>query len=125
MSKQKAVEDELIVAALLEHGTVRAAADSLGITPRAIYDRRRDVEFRILYNDALCEVYRASVYEVNRRLGEAVNTVCEIMNDQSAAPAVRLQAARVIIENSSKLADRLKSGEQESRTIRDPFDFMA
>ena len=42
----KAVSNEEIIAALLQHGTVKDAAAAAGTTPRTIYDRMNDREFR-------------------------------------------------------------------------------
>ena len=120
----KTVDDEIIVAALLEHGTVRAAAESLDISPRAIYDRRRKVTFQTAYNDAKNEVFRSAVYAINKRLSEAVEVVSDIMSDTNNNAAVRLQAAQTIINNAAKFSARLERGELESRTISDPFDVL-
>lgn len=125
MSKEKSVDDELIVAAILQQGTVRAAAESLNITPRTIYDRRRDVNFRTVYNDAISEVYRSAVYSINEKLSEAVNVAAEIMGDQTVNPSVRLQAAGLIINNAAKFSARLNQAEEKSRTMRDPFDILS
>lgn len=124
MAKSATVDDEIIIAALLEHGTVQAAADSLNITPRTIYDRRRNVDFQTAYNDAKTEVFRAAVYDINRRLSEAVSVVAGIMNDTNNNAAVRLQAAQTILNNAAKFSTRLESSEKQSRTMKDPFDVL-
>ena len=124
MAKCATVDDEIIIAALLEHGTVRAAADSLNISTRTIYDRRRSVDFQMAYNDAKTEVFRSAVYDINKRLSEAVEVVAGIMNDPDNNPAVRLQAAQTILNNAAKFSARLESSERESRTMKDPFDML-
>lgn len=45
MSKTKTISDEAIIAALLDHGTIRAAAEAVGLSERTIYDRMSDGEF--------------------------------------------------------------------------------
>lgn len=125
MSKrEKAVSDEQIISALLSLGTVQDAAESLQITPRTIYDRRRNADFQAAYMDAKNEIIRKAVYEINRRLSEAVDTVTAIMNDQNVNAATRLQAAQTILNNAQKFSERLSRDELNSRTIKDPFDIM-
>ncbi len=125
MSKrEKAVSDEQIISALLSLGTVQDAAESLQITPRTIYDRRRNADFQAAYMDAKNEIIRKAVYEINRRLSEAVDTVTAIMSDQNVNAATRLQAAQTILNNAQKFSERLSRDELNSRTIKDPFDIM-
>ncbi len=125
MSKrEKAISDEQIISALLSLGTVQDAAESLQITPRTIYDRRRNADFQAAYMDAKNEIIRKAVYEINRRLSEAVDTVTAIMSDQNVNAATRLQAAQTILNNAQKFSERLSRDELNSRTIKDPFDIM-
>ena len=124
----KAISNEEIIAALLQHGTVRAAAEAAGTTPRTIYDRMKDREFRADYMEAKNDIIRKAVYSINGKLSEAIDAVADIMNDSNTNPAVRLQAAQVIINNAGKFADRLSSDERESRETADPpdpFDFYS
>lgn len=118
------VSNEAIVAAIMQAGTIETAAQNLGISPRTIYDRRRELEFQTLYSDAKNELIRQATFSINRRLSEAVEAVAEIMNDTTNNAAVRLQAAQVLIGNAAKFADRLNQDEMRSRTIADPFDFL-
>lgn len=122
--KEKAISDEQIISALLSLGTVQDAAESLQIAPRTIYDRRRHPDFQAAYQDAKNEIIRKAVYEINRRLSEAVDTVTAIMSDQNVNAATRLQAAQTILNNAQKFSERLSRDELNSRTIKDPFDIM-
>ena len=126
MAKIKAVTDEEIIAALIQHGTVKAAALSSGITPRTIYDREENRDFRSAYSRARDEILRAAVFNLNARLTEAIDTVSEIMNNKEINASIRLQAAQAIINTSVKLADHLRGDEKASRdeakTIWDTFE---
>ena len=51
MSKT-ASNDEQIIAALLQHGTIKEAAAAAGVTPRTIYNRMNDRAFRAQYEAA-------------------------------------------------------------------------
>ena len=57
MGKGKAISDEQIIAALLDHGTIRAAAGAVGISERALYDRMNKGEFQALYKAAKAFAY--------------------------------------------------------------------
>jgi len=121
----KAVSDEEIIAALLEHGTVKAAAEAAGTTPRTVYDRMSNREFRAAYAEAKNDIIRKAVFTINERLADAINIVSEIMNDARNNPAIRLQAAQTIINNAGKFADRLTRDERESRNAgKDPLQSL-
>lgn len=109
--KSRGVSNEQIVAALIQTGSAVKAAESLGISPRTIYDRQQEEDFQRLYNAAKADIIRGAVFGINRRLGDAVETVAAIMADESTNPATRLQAAQTIISNATKLAERLAKDE--------------
>lgn len=115
MAKNSAISNEEIVAALLQHGTIKEAAAAAGTTPRTIYDRMNDRTFRALYMEAKNDLIRGAVYNINAKLSDAINIVAEIMYDENTNAAVRLQAAQTIIGNAAKFADRLAKDEQDSR----------
>lgn len=111
----KAISNEKIIAALLQHGTIKEAAKAAGTSPRTIYDRMtNDDEFRDLYYDARTEMLRGAVYNINKRLAEAINTVAEIMSNSEINPAIRLQAAQIIIKGAAKFDERLTEDEAAS-----------
>ena len=120
----KAISNEEIIAALLQHGTIREAAEAAGTTPRTIYDRMKDREFRADYMEAKNDIIRKAVYSINAKLSEAIDAVSDIMNDADTNPAVRLQAAQTIINNAAKFAERLTKDERQSRLEGEsPFSF--
>ena len=120
----KAVSDEEIIAAILQHGTLKEAAQAVGITPRTIYDRMENREFRSLYMSAKDDIIRGAVFSINQKLAQAIDTVAEIMQDKEVNPATRLQAAQTIIGNAGKFAERLTRDEYNSRAEgKSPFAF--
>lgn len=127
MAKTKSRTDEELIAALLQHGTIKAAAAAAGVAPRTFYDRMQAREFRILYDQAKTDLLRNAVTGINTRLAEALETVAAIMADKDNNPAIRLQAAQTIINNAGKLAARLDAAEDKGRELVNPFsmlDFM-
>ena len=123
-SNTKAISNEEIIAALLQHGTVKDAAAAAGTTPRTIYDRMNDREFRSEYMEAKNDIIRKAVFSINEKLSAAIDAVVDIMNDKETNPAVRLQAAQTIINNAGKFSDRLTKDEYQSRNeAKSPVDF--
>lgn len=120
-TNEKAVSNEAIIAALLQNGTIKEAAAAAGTTPRTIYDRMRDRDFRAAYSDAKTDLMRRAVISINEKLAAAIETVSDIMSDENANPAIRLQAAQTIINNAGKFADRLIRQEDYSRELRSPL----
>lgn len=127
MAKTKTISDEELIAALVQHGTIREAAAAAGIAERTIYDRMRDTDFMRLYQEAKNDILRRAVFSINGKLSEAIEAVAAIMNDTSINPATRLQAAQTIINNAAKFSERLVNDETTSRTLADPlasFSFL-
>lgn len=124
MAKTKSRTDEELIAALLQHGTIKAAAAAAGVAPRTFYDRMQEREFRILYEQAKTDLLRNAVTGINTRLAEALETVAAIMADKNNNPATRLQAAQTIINNAGKLAARLDAAEDKGRELVNPFNML-
>ena len=110
-TREQAVSDEQIVAAILNNRTLKAAAAAAGISERALYDRMNDGDFQALYKAAKADLIRAAVFNLNSKLQEAIDTVAEIMADPDNNAAIRLQAAQTILNNAGKFAQRLQADE--------------
>lgn len=110
-TREQAVSDEQIIAAILNNRTLKAAAAAAGISERALYDRMNDGDFQALYKAAKADLIRAAVFNLNSKLQEAIDTVAEIMADPDNNAAIRLQAAQTILNNAGKFAQRLQADE--------------
>lgn len=110
----KRATDEIIISAVLSHGTIKKAAEAAGVSERTIYNRMSDGEFIEKYSAAKAEIMRAAVLEIHGHMRDAINTIAEIMNDPDTNAAVRLQAAQAILTQAGKFADRLQG--EETRT---------
>lgn len=111
MAREKTISDEQIIAALLANGTIQAAAEAVGLSPRTIYDRMNGGDFQALYKAAKADLIRAAVFNLNNQVQAAINTVIEVMQDENNNPAIRLQAAQTILNNAGKFAQRLQTDE--------------
>lgn len=112
----KAISDEQLIAALLNHGTIKQAAAAAGISERALYDRMNTGDFQVLYKAAKADLIRAAVFSINGKLQEAIDTVAGIMADKENNPAIRLQAAQTILNTACKFTQRLAADEQSAIT---------
>ena len=118
MAKAKAVSDEQLIAALLANGTIKAAAGVVGLSERAVYDRMNDGDFKALYKSAKADLIRGAVVNLNNQVQAAIDTVVEIMQDDSNNAAIRLQAAQTILNNAGKFAQRLQADESRTEAQR-------
>lgn len=124
MARTKAISNEAIIAALLQHGTVREAAKAAGTTARTIYDRMQTQDFNAEYQAAKNELLRQASQSINDKLAAAIDEVAEIMADPNVNAAVRLQAAQTIINSAAKFSERLDRGEKTQRQKADPLNFF-
>ena len=120
----KTISDEQIIAALLNHGTIKQAAAAAGISERAIYDRMSGGDFQALYKAAKADLLRAAVISLNGKLQEAIDTVADIMTDTGNNPATRLQAAQTILNTAGKFMQRLQDSENCAERQMDSNNFF-
>ena len=125
MARTKAISNEEIIAALLQHGTVREAAKAAGTTARTIYDRMQSQDFTAEYSAAKNELLRKASLSVNDKLAAAIDEVAAIMADPKVNAAVRLQAAQTIINSAAKFSERLDRCEKTQRQQADPYNFLS
>ena len=124
MSKKPEANDERIITALLQHGTIKEAAAAADTTPRTIYNRMKNREFRAQYEAAKNDILRTAYITINGKLTAAIEAVAEIMQNPENNAAVRLQAAQAIITNAAKFTERLRADEYNARQEgKSPFDF--
>lgn len=124
MAREKAITDEQIIAALLNSGTIKAAAAAVGMSERALYDRMSKGDFQAMYKAAKADLVRAAVLHLNQQVQAAIDTVCEIMSNEDNNAAVRLQAAQTILNNAGKFAQRLQADENSVLTQQESNKFL-
>ena len=70
---KKNISNEAIINALIQFGTVREAAESIGCKPRTIYNRmNNDDEFIEDYNAAKKDITRKAVASFNNKINLAI-----------------------------------------------------
>ncbi len=94
------------IAALLTAPTTQAAAAQAGVGYATL--RRwltQDAAFRREYDSAMAQLIQEAATQARQGMGEAVQTLREIATDQDSPGAVRVQAARAIIDSGVKLIE--------------------
>ena len=115
---EKAVSNEEIIAALLNSSTLTQAAQAADISPRALYDRMGQADFRAQYRAAKAAILRGAVNNISNRLAQAIDTTAAIMEDESNNPAIRLQAAQTILNHAGKFLERLDTADRQAEDAR-------
>ena len=124
MAKAKAVSDEELVVALLDHGTIKEAAQAVGLSERTVYDRMTKSDFQAIYRAAKNDLIRSAVVSLNKRIQSAVDVIVDIMEDAETNPATRLQAAQTILSNAAKFSTRLQADEAAVVSQREMDKFL-
>ena len=112
MSRKKVTNAEIITA-LLEHGTVKAAAAALNVSVKTLYNRIKTPEFEHDYNAAKDELLSSCLYKVLKSFDNALSVINELMEGgEEVKPNTRLQAAQTIINSVVKFTQRIDETEK-------------
>lgn len=97
--------DEGIISALVNCGSVKAAAAECGVSALTIYRRMKDNDFR----QKLDAVRDDALHECSARLSgsltDAVKVLTDIMNDEQTAPQTRANAAQMVLSYGLRYAE--------------------
>ncbi|HYH63449.1 MAG TPA: hypothetical protein VD866_02010 [Urbifossiella sp.] len=115
MVAQRKKNDDAVVLALACGATVEAAAKQGGVSERTVYTRLRDPDFQKRIKEARTDLVRRSAGLLSAASGEAVRTLLALMKE-SAPPAVRLGAAKAVLELGIKVRE-LAELEAEVRAL--------
>ncbi len=107
--------DEPLLLALACGSTVEVAAERAGLSPRTVYRRLEDPQFRRRLADYRSELVKRSSAALTAAAMEAVKTLLALM-DRVIPHATRLGAARSVLELGVKLRD-LTEVEERLQTI--------
>ena len=94
------------LAALLTSTTIQEAAAQAKVPYSSV--RRwlaEDKEFRAEYEAVLREITESAATQARQGMTEAVSVLREIMADVEAAPNVKVQAARTILDSGGRLLE--------------------
>lgn len=120
--QRKQEKQENAIAALLTEKTVRAAANTAGVSESALWDwLKNDRAFRDRLREARRELLAISTAKLQKISSSAVNVLQEIAEDTSQKPASRVLAARSILEyayRGAELEDLQKELEEITQELK-------
>ena len=112
---------EVVLAALLTTPNIDDVVKSTGIPRRTVFRYLNDEDFKRIFNESKMRILDGAILKLRNYAGDAVDTLYKIMNDQFAPYAVRVSAARSILEfavETGQVEDlERKLRELEGRTI--------
>lgn len=102
-TRRKKAEDQ-ILRALACGATVESAARTSGISERTIYRRLKDTSFRQRLHEMLADMVTRTSGMLTAASLESVKTLVDLQQS-SNPPAVRLGAARAVLELAAKVRE--------------------
>ena len=102
---RKRLTDEAIVAALIECGSIKAAAASLQCTPRTLYDRMKKPEFKELYTQAKADILKTVTAQLQGEFSNSVKTLAKIRDDEEAPKQTRANCATSILQYGARFTE--------------------
>ena len=102
---RKRVTDEEIIAAILMHGSNRAAAEALGIGEKTVYLRTKTPAYIELFRQTKQELLSTATHRLQAATVNAVKVLCVVMQDYKVAPQTRVNAATSVLAYAAKYAE--------------------
>jgi hypothetical protein len=96
--------DQILILALACGATVEAAAHQGGVSPATVYRRKNDPQFLRRLQEARSEMVQRTAGMLAGAGMESVKTLLALQKE-TAPPAVRLGAARAVLELGTKLRE--------------------
>lgn len=103
---RKTITNEVIIMALIECGSIKAAAAKIGCTARTIYDRMKSPDFRDEYTQAKADIVRSATAKLQGHLCGAIDTLADIMNDSETAKQTRANCAVSILQYGARFTEQ-------------------
>lgn len=97
--------DDKIISGLLSCTTIREAAKSAGVSERTVYSRLKDPEFNRKLAEERRRLWKGYATSLQGKLGRAIQTIAEIMDNEETPPQVRLNASAEIIRSGMRITE--------------------
>ncbi|MBP1934892.1 helix-turn-helix transcriptional regulator [Ammoniphilus resinae] len=95
-------KQEQVIVALLNYPTIKQAADASGVGETTIYRWLRDEDFKQSYKEVRHKALGNTIARLQQVSQQAVNTLQEVMMDDTATPNSRVSAAKAVLEMAFK-----------------------
>ena len=104
MAEHRKKNEDALLLAVACGATVGGAAKRCGITDRAVYRRLKDADFKARLQAVRSDMVARCTGLLTAAAGEAVRTLLALQKE-ATPPAVRLSAARAVLEVGMKLRE--------------------
>lgn len=101
----KKVSDENVILALVNCGSVKAAAAECGISALTIYRRLKADDFRKKLDAVRDDALQECSARLSGSLTDAVKVLCNVMNDEQTAAQTRVNAAQMVLSYGLRFAE--------------------
>lgn len=98
-------KQEMAIACLISEPTILLAAEKAGTSEGTIHRWLRDETFNKAYRGARRTLVSQTISHLQQTNSEAVNTLKEVMRNESSTPSSRVSAARTILEMTFKAVE--------------------
>ncbi len=102
MAENVSAKQNAVIAALLCSGSILAAAEKVGCSPRTIHRFLKNESFKIAYREAKSKLLDGALNQMRAASSEAVTGLIEIAKDVNATSSARVTAWRSILELAIK-----------------------
>lgn len=120
-TENNTIPDEVIISTLIQCRTIQETAKQLEISPRTIYNRMKNEDFRALYLQAKNDIFRNAVMNVLNMANGASEVIENIMMDANTAPAVRLKCAMYVLSMCADLDTKMDTLDHRARKTENMF----
>lgn len=101
----KRLPDEVIVAALMGQGSVRAAANQLGVMEDTLYKRMKKSSFKEAYTQAKADCLKTAAAKLQANSNKAVDTLVAVMENDGTAANTRVYCADQLLKHALKYSE--------------------
>ncbi len=98
MAENVSAKQSAVIAALLCSGSVLAAAEKVGCSPRTIHRYLNDESFKIAYRQAKSQLLDGAINLLRNSSVDAVRGLIEIAKDGNSTSSARVTAWRSVLE---------------------------
>lgn len=113
-------KQEKTILALLASPTIKDAAAQVGVTEQTIHRWLKDEAFYSAYITARREAYQQGVAFAQRKVSEAMQTLCNVMNDANAKGSEKVSAAKAVMDFATRGIE-IEDHEQRLKEIEAQF----
>ena len=108
----KRLTDEKIIEALLVSGSIKDAANTLGVTQKTVYSRMKNPAFVELYRGARHSVLQSATLRLQSNIATAADTLIAIMTNTNVANQTRVAAAAAVLQYAKSFTEEIDLSER-------------